>query len=231
VLGQGVPVSRVAIIEDHVLVRDALVREVTSLGHTVVLVASRLFEIVGRDDVDLLLLDLDLGDELADPEVVQRLVEDGVRVLVVSALASPRLVRRMIAAGVTGVIAKHDGLEDLRRAIEEALDDRPWMSSSVAQAFATDDSSARPHLSEQELQALQLYAGGLKLDSVARRMGLAPSTVKQYINRVRDKYEAQGIRARTKSELYRIGLEDGFLRSDPATQDPATQDRSRPSES
>ena len=200
-------------IEDHVLVRDALVREVVLLGHSVVLVASRLLEMADRDDIDLLLLDLDLGDELADPVVVQHLVEDGVRVLIVSALASPRLVRRMIAAGVSGVIAKHDGLEDLRRAIETALEDQPWMSPLVAHAFATDDSAARPHLSGQELQALQLYAGGLKLDSVARRMGLAPSTVKQYINRVRTKYEAAGVRARTKTELYQIGLEDGFLRS------------------
>ena len=55
--------------------------------------------------------------------------------------------------------------------------------------------------SDKELEALRLYACGLKLDSVARRMGMAPSTAKQYIDRVRDKYAQVGHPARAKADL------------------------------
>jgi DNA-binding NarL/FixJ family response regulator len=72
----------------------------------------------------------------------------------------------------------------------------------------------RPKLSEQELLALRLYACGLKLDSVARRMGVASSTAKQYIDRVRDKYAQSGQRVRTKAELYAIAVADGFIARD-----------------
>jgi DNA-binding NarL/FixJ family response regulator len=67
-------------------------------------------------------------------------------------------------------------------------------------------------LSSQEKKALTLYASGLTLEKVAAAMGLAPSTVKEYLDRVRDKYSAVGIQARTKTELYKQAVEDGLIR-------------------
>jgi DNA-binding NarL/FixJ family response regulator len=49
------------------------------------------------------------------------------------------------------------------------------------------------------------------MDSVARRMDVAPSTVKQYIDRVRDKYTAAGKLARTKTDLYRVARDEGLM--------------------
>jgi DNA-binding NarL/FixJ family response regulator len=66
-------------------------------------------------------------------------------------------------------------------------------------------------LSEQEQKALVLYASGLKLESVARRMNVAPSTVKSYLDRVRDKYREAGIEARTKTSLYKVARDEGLL--------------------
>jgi DNA-binding NarL/FixJ family response regulator len=137
-------------------------------------------------------------------------VAHGTAVLIVSALGSAVHVGQMIQAGVAGVVAKQDGLADLREAIDAALSGRAWMSPVLARAMASDD-RIHPNLSTQELEALRLYACGLKLDTVARRMGVAPSTAKQYIDRVRKKYEEVGRSARTKSELYREGLRDGFI--------------------
>ena len=124
-------------------------------------------------------------------------------------------LRRMLRAGAVGVVAKNDSMTDLGDAVEAALRGEPWMSPLLAQAIAADDAH-RPALSDQELLALRLYACGLKLDSVARRMGVAPSTAKQYIDRVRDKYARTGQAVRTKSELYAIAVEDGFISRDDA---------------
>ena len=205
--------AHIAIVDDHVLVRDALAGAMAEAGHSVT-VAGSVDELVGQPD--LVLLDLDLGAAgLVDERAVAMLHQRGSAVLIVSALGSPRHLRRMLCAGAVGVVAKNDSMTDLGDAVDAALRGEPWMSPMLAQAIAADDAH-RPALSDQELLALRLYACGLKLDSVARRMGVAPSTAKQYIDRVRDKYARTGQTVRTKSELYAIAVEDGFISRDDA---------------
>ncbi len=206
--------SHIAVVDDHVLVRDALVRTMREAGHTVT-AADNLEELPTEgEQFDLVLLDLDLGGAgLVQEQHIIRLREHGAAVLIVSAAGSPRHMHRMLRAGALGVVAKSDSMDDLGAAVSAALSGRPWMSPMLAQAITLDQVD-RPVLSDQELLALQLYACGLKLDSVARRMGVASSTAKQYIDRVRDKYAKAGLTVRTKTELYTIGVEDGFISRD-----------------
>jgi DNA-binding NarL/FixJ family response regulator len=56
-----------------------------------------------------------------------------------------------------------------------------------------------------------LYASGMTQQMVARRMGIAPSTVKHYLDRVRQKYTDAGLVARTKLELHAIARREGWL--------------------
>jgi len=46
---------------------------------------------------------------------------------------------------------------------------------------------------------------------VARRMEVAPSTVKQYIDRAKMKYRAAGIAVHTKTEMYKILRDEGLV--------------------
>jgi predicted DNA-binding protein (UPF0251 family) len=71
-----------------------------------------------------------------------------------------------------------------------------------------------PNLSIQELTALRLYASGMKLDSVARRMNVSPATAKEYLDRVRAKYAQAHRSVRSKSDMHRAAIEDGFLAPD-----------------
>ncbi|MGB3484112.1 MAG: response regulator transcription factor [Mycobacterium sp.] len=206
--------AHIAVVDDHVLVRDALARTMQEAGHLVTVADSPAEVTAESRGFDLVLLDLDLGAEgLADARDVARLNELDTPVLIVSAAGSPRHVRRMLQAGAVGVVAKSDSLEDLLAAVEAALRGETWMSPMLAQALVVDNTE-RPVLSDQELLALQLYACGLKLDSVARRMGVASSTAKQYIDRVREKYGRAGLSVRTKTELYTAAVEDGFISRD-----------------
>jgi DNA-binding NarL/FixJ family response regulator len=203
-------VAHIAIVDDHVLVRDALARAMREVGHDVT-TARTLAEFIADPSIELILLDLDLGAAgLADDGFVAEMRDRGIPVLIVSALGSARHVRRMLQAGAVGVVAKSDSVTDLSNAVAAALRGEQWMSPTLAQAIAVDNVD-RPKLSDQELLALRLYACGLKLDSVARRMGVASSTAKQYIDRVRDKYAQDGHQVRTKAELYAMAVEDGFI--------------------
>jgi len=79
-----------------------------------------------------------------------------------------------------------------------------------------DISVAVPSLSHREREALTLYASGLPLKSVARRMTVTEYTAKEYLKRVRRKYGEAGRPANTKLELYWRAVEDGLSRV-PAT--------------
>jgi DNA-binding CsgD family transcriptional regulator len=90
-----------------------------------------------------------------------------------------------------------------------------WISPRLAYIFATDDAPDRPGLSAQETRALQLYATGMPMKSVARRMRISEETAKQYLGRVRQKYARVNRAAPTKIDLYHRAVEDGHLPSHP----------------
>ena len=81
----------------------------------------------------------------------------------------------------------------------------------LACIFATDDAPDRPALSAQETRTLRLYATGMPIKSVARRLGISEETAKQHVRRVREKYAQAGRAAPTKVDLYHRAVEDGHL--------------------
>ena len=85
------------------------------------------------------------------------------------------------------------------------------MFLSVDLASILANAKDRPILSPRETDALRLYAAGLTLVAVGHRMGISPHTVKEYLDRVRRKYEIIGRSARTRTELYVVASDDGLL--------------------
>lgn len=209
---------RIAIVEDHLLQRRRTEELLSSQeGLRVVHTSETLTDFVAwrsaagaRERPHLLILDLmvDRGPN-AQPEVVRSLVDDGLRVLVLSAMASPPQVRDIIKAGVGGIVGKRDSEDDIVRAAWAVLGRKHWMTPDLAAVIAGDKS--RPTLSDQEERALVLYASGLTLDAVADAIGVKRDTAKTYLDRVKAKYAAAGRPVRSKVDLNRIALSDGYL--------------------
>lgn len=209
---------RIAVVEDHRLQRLRTVEVLENQrAFLVVYNAESLGELVTwlrscrREDVPhLLVLDLvvDRGED-ADPETVRSLVRAGVRVLVLSALASPPLLREMLRCGIGGVVSKRDTEADIVSAVWTVLGGGSWITPELASTMVSDRD--RPRLSEQEERALVLYASGLSLDAVAEAIGVKPDTAKTYINRVKAKYADSGRPVRSKVDLVRIAIADGYL--------------------
>lgn len=221
--GEGAPVGdaaaprRVAIVDDHALVRDVMSGAIADMPNAdVVFSGDSLDELALLDPPpDLVVLDLDLHGVQISVADVEAIISRGSRVLVVSALASPVLVRRLARAGVAGFVPKRSGTGDsLQEAVREVLADRYWTTPALAGILANDRSPARPDLSEREQRALVLYATGLTLSSVGRRMEISPHTAKRYIDRVRAKYAVLGRDVGTKTGLYRAAVDDGLIEDD-----------------
>jgi DNA-binding NarL/FixJ family response regulator len=163
---------------------------------------------------DVVLLDLDLGQD-APPlaKLVEQFLARDVRVLIVSALGSPRVVRQGLAAGALGYMSKREDPVALLTAIRAVASGEGFLSPDMAAILAEAPDDV-PNLSIQELSALRLYASGLKLDSVARRMNVSPATAKEYLDRVRAKYALSHRSVRSKSDMQQAAIEDGFLLGD-----------------
>lgn len=167
-------------------------------------------QVIREEKIDLALVDLHLGDGRSPGEIVAVFSAVGIPVLVLSALSNFESVKSAHAMGAKGLIGKDSGTEELIRAVRAVLSGNEWISPVLDRALnyqgrVSDD------LSVQERKALILYGSGLQLDLVAKRMNVASSTVKQYIERAKAKYLAAGKPIRTKTEIYRALRDEGLI--------------------
>jgi two-component system, NarL family, nitrate/nitrite response regulator NarL len=212
-------VINVAAVDDHPIILDSVERWVTSDEGDIQVVATAatvaaLLAGPGRR-ADVVLLDLDLGDGTTAEGNVADILAAGPAVLVLSASDQPLAVRAAIRAGAHGYALKNEQADQIRSAIREVAAGRDWISPRLAHILATDSAADKPTLSQQERRALQLYATGLPMKSVAKRMAISEETVKQYLKRVRQKYALAGREAPTKLALYHRAVEDGHLQPPP----------------
>ena len=208
-------VIRIAILDDHPLVREglaALLRDSEPGRLDVSYVGDDLSAALAcRPDVVLLDIVMDDGAPLADK--VATCCAEGSQVLLLSATAVSSVVLSGLRAGALGFLPKTASVDEIREAVADVAEGSVHLSADLAAVLTADPQ--RPTLSPQELKALRLYAAGSKIATIARRMDVSPHTVKEYLNRVRTKYAAIGQQARTRTELYAAADRDGFLEGPP----------------
>jgi DNA-binding NarL/FixJ family response regulator len=204
------------VLEDHPLVRDALLNllvphlrdvDVIYSGQSIAQAEAAVSE---QGGADLAILDLDLGDGRSPVANVVAMVEIGVPVLVVSALGDPGTIHACLVAGATGFVSKQATPEELLEAVTVALEGEGSITPDVASALLSAPRDSL-NLSDQERRAMVLYASGLKMDAVARRMNVSRTTAEEYIKRVRAKARKAGTPVPTKTDMYRMAQRSGLL--------------------
>ena len=207
--------ARVMVIDDHPLLRDAVRNRIlaafpdTEFAYVGASLKEGL-DVHAAQPVDCAILDLDLGDGQSPVANTSSLVDAGCPVLIVSALADAASVRAALRAGALGFVSKQASPEEFEEAFALALDGQPSTSRDVAAIMSSDETLSVP-LSEREREAMVLYASGLKIEAVARRMGVKTATAQEYIKRVRTKYSRAGVSAPTKTDLYRRARDEGLV--------------------
>lgn len=202
---------RIALIDDHDLVRAGLARMLRSgLGAEIVLASAAPEELLTMaPPPDLVILDLELGGRQADPAVVRTVVARGSAVLVVSALLSTATLLDILDAGAAGVVSKRESEQVLLEAARTVLEGGSWTGPEVAAALLRREQ--RPRLSEAQERVLVLYASGLTLEAVARHLGISTGTAHTHLKRARAKYAEQGRAMPGRLDVYREAREDGLL--------------------
>lgn len=161
--------------------------------------------------LDLVILDLRLGDGSSPRSNVEKLHAAGTRVLVYTGAENPFLVRSAARAGVLGVVRKSEPAAAIVSAIRRAAAGGQVVTTDWAAAIDGDPQLPDVGLSPRQREVLALYASGEKAGRVARLAGLSEQTVNDYLVRIRNKYAQAGRPAPTKTDLYKRAVEDGWL--------------------
>lgn len=165
---------------------------------------------------DVVLLDMFLGDGTDPGHNVTRLRAAGAEVVVFSVADDPVAVRAALRAGAVGVVPKTAPATAMTDAVRRAAAGLEVGTALWAPALAADLPFTSAGLSPRECEALELYATGLPMRAVAVRMGVAETTVKEMLRRIRDKYRRAERPAPTKIDLRQRAVEDGLLPRTPA---------------
>lgn len=206
---------RFVILEDHPLVREALAERLTARLTDVDFTYSgasvpEALAAVAADGADCIILDLDLDDGRTPVANVLDLADTDVPILIVSALGDQASIRASLMAGAAGFVSKQAQTPELIEAVQATLRGEQYTSPEVAAALLAGSATSVP-LSDQERRAMVLYASGLKMRTVARRMGVTEGTAQEYIKRVRAKYLKAGTPVPTKTDMYRMARSEGLV--------------------
>jgi DNA-binding NarL/FixJ family response regulator len=197
---------RVAIVDDHPVVRAGTAAIIESAeGLELAGTAASLDEarpLLDRDAVDVLLLDLRLGQEfgLAAFEGAGALPA----IVVVTSYDYPQYVEAALRLGAVGYVLKTAPITELLSAIRRAAEGK--------MSFDLRPGPAGGPLSGRERQVVAAVVDGLSNDEIAGRLGISPKTVESHLRRVFERH-----RLASRTELATRAIRDGWLEIPPGT--------------
>ena len=206
---------RIAIADDHAIVREGLKRIVSSCeGMQVVGEAADGIEVMQRVralDIDVLMLDLSMPGR-SGMELIKlvRAEKPRLRILVLSMHQEMQYAVRAIKSGASGYLTKESAPAQLEQAIRKIAAGGAFISAEVAQQLALGampGSAAVPHesLSNREFEVLRLLAAGISVTEIAGQLNLSVKTVSTHKANLMQKMSLAN-----SSELVRYALRHGL---------------------
>ncbi|MDQ6767211.1 MAG: response regulator transcription factor [Candidatus Eremiobacteraeota bacterium] len=187
---------RIAIVDDHPIVRDGLVaaldgesdfRIVAALGS-----AEELIEHSRSARPDVVILDFEMPG-LSGVSAVRELARNmpATGIIVFTAYADDEKIVGAVRSGARGYVLKGAPAADVARAIRDVHGGGSYLPPPIAAALARQvQQPKRTALSARERDVLRLVADGLSNKQIARRLAITERTVKYHINSVMTKLGA-----------------------------------------
>ncbi len=205
---------RILLVDDHSLFRESLSRLLQTESDFQIVgdcaTATEALALAGLNEVDIVLLDYDLGEE-EGTRFLEQAAGRGFagRILLVTAGMSDIVMFRALQGGSSGIFLKHSAPGHLVDAIRKVIAGEMWLDPGVTRsviAAATGSSSQKriaKGLTEREQAVLKGVFEGLTNKEVGARLEISESSVKAVLQQLFDK---TGVR--TRSQLVRIALEE-----------------------
>ncbi len=212
--------TRVMVVDDHPMWREAVARDLSEAGFDVAGTAADGAEALRRLPAvrpDVLVLDLQMPN--VDGVSLTRWVvaeQPGVRVLVLTASGEQADVLEAVKAGATGYLVKSASRDDLVDAVQRTARGEAVFTPGLAglvlgeyRRMATAPPAVgrdpSPTLTDRETEILRLVAKGMSSRQIAGRLDISHRTVQNHTQNVLTKLQMHN-----RVELTRYAIERGL---------------------
>ena len=204
--------TKILIAEDHRVVADGLVAMLSMSGGVellgVVETGEEAVQRVQDEDVDVVLMDVNLGPSMNGIEATRTIKENkpDTKIVVLTMFTDPSTVAEAVKAGADGYLSKGASRKAVMGAIQEVMEGRgvldPRVTEGIFGRIANKDPLA---LTDRELSILQLVAGGKSSREIAGEIFLSEETVKNHLTQI---FRKLGVSDRTEAvaAAFRRGL-------------------------
>jgi two-component system invasion response regulator UvrY len=210
------PTIRVAIADDHPIVREGLkhiladTRDIAVAGEAET--AAEAMRLARRGDCHVLVLDIVLPDR-SGLEILRQIKKENpaLAVLILSSHREDQYAIRALKAGAAGYLNKATQPRELINAIRQVASGTKYISAALAQDLANQIDEAHdvpPHetLSDREYQTLTLIASGKTVGTIAKELSLSVKTVSEYRSRLLTK-----MKLRNSAELTHYAIKNRLV--------------------
>jgi DNA-binding NarL/FixJ family response regulator len=211
---------RVLICDDQTVVREGLAAilstepeiEVVGLAGN----GKEALALVPEAQPDVILMDLKMP-VLNGIQTTQRLRQEhpGVQVLILTTFADEEWIFDAIRAGAAGYLLKDTRRDELVAAVKGTAEGKTFLDPDIAGKVMQRAADGRPPpapelqaeaFTERELEVLDLVVQGYNNPEIARRLHLAPGTVRNYVSTILQKL---GVSDRTQAAV--VALKRGMV--------------------
>lgn len=198
----------VAVLDDHEVVLEGLIRGLERYGVDVVVSQTSADDYlveVERTKPAVCLVDLRLGGDLTGLDVVARCRElsPESRVAILTSNEDPRAAARAVGAGASGYLLKDIAMKQLVDRLEAVRDGNLVLDERVAEGVLRPKAGAR---SPQDRKLLRLVAEGMTNREIGAEMHLSPWTVKEYLSKI-----MRDLGTHTRAETVAAASQRGLL--------------------
>jgi len=206
---------KVALADDHILLRDALANMIENLsGYSVILTASNgedlIQQINSKGNPDLLILDLNMP-KMDGFETAQWMNKNypEVRILVLTMYDSEVTLIRLLQNGVRGFLKKDAHPNELVFAIKNVVENGYYYSSNASNQLANlfankqnqKETLEKVILNEREIEFLKFSCSEMTYKEIAQKMGMNPRSLENYRESM---FSKLNIKSRVGLALYAV---------------------------
>jgi len=203
---------RLLLVDDHTLFREGLARLLAAEADLEVIgqcgTSTEALQWLNRSEVDVVLLDFDLGSEKGSHFISDARHAGYVgKILMVTAGMNAWESSTALKQGASGIVLKHNPPGILANAIRLVAQGEMWVDQRVikemADRFPRENEQSHPvTFSRREDQVLRGVFEGLTNKEIAAKLGVSETSVKATLQQL---FQKTGVR--TRSQLVRIALE------------------------
>jgi DNA-binding NarL/FixJ family response regulator len=204
------------VVDDHPLVREAMVHRLVAMGAREVVEAASVAEARARAHAsgprELCVLDVGLPDGSGLDLLADLRAAGWSRLVVLSAADDPFSVRAAFVAGAQGYLLKSASPMVVADGVRRVLDGGVYADPSVASLLATGLRTAPVHsglddLSAREVEVLRLVSDGQSNKEIGDALGLSALTVKSHLARI-----ARKLGTGDRAEMVAMAMRAGVIR-------------------